>query len=158
MSYDFTQETKYDLINEGEYEVVLQLAEKKATTTGKEYINCQFKIRDDVAQPSAGRYVFDAIWEDKTRTGSFDFNKLKAIIKTQENATLKFDSDDEIIQYINGLLMRIHISKKPADGYHSEEYNEIKYCSYKPTNFPLKTLGKPSDDLISDIDEEDLPF
>ena len=33
MSYDFTQEEKKPLITEGDYEVVLQLAEKRETLT-----------------------------------------------------------------------------------------------------------------------------
>lgn len=164
MSYDFTQEEKKPLITEGDYEVVLQLAEKRETLTGKVYINCQFKIRNDVNQPFAGAYVYDAIWEDKTREGTFDFNKLKAIVKTQPDAKLTFASDDEIIQFINGLLMKVHILKKPADSYHTEEYNEIKYCSYKPTSAPLKTIGEANGvSSVSvpsniEINDEDLPF
>ena len=107
---------------------------------------------------------FDPIFGAFGVEGTFDFNKLKAIVKTQPDAKLTFSSDDEIIQFINGLLMKVHILKKPADSYHTEEYNEIKYCSYKPTSAPLKTIGEANGvSSVSvppniEINDEDLPF
>ena len=165
MAYQFSNTETYELIPEGDYEVVLATAEIKKTNDGsRQYISCKFTIRTDVeGQTNGGRSIFDNIWGDKEKTGQFDNRKLQKLLLSQgPNGRYSFDTDEELVQHINGLNMLVHISKKDADEYHDEAYNEIKYCSYKPSKAQPKTLGtaKPAGvvEPSYDFTESDLPF
>lgn len=163
--YSFSNEREFDLIPEGNYEVILEEAEiKTSERTSAQWISCKFRIRDDVDQGSQGRVVFDNIYEDKKNPGFFNKAKLHGILLVQgKDGRYSFEDNDEIVQFINGLYMIIHIENKPADEWHEEAYNQVKFCSYKPTKNPLKE-GFGQNQTLSqqhtlNIDnEEDLPF
>lgn len=143
--YEFSNKEEYELIPEGDYEVILDSAEIKVPEgNGKRYINCKFLIRTDVEQPQKGRVVFDKIFENKD-TNQFDHRKLQKMLLVQgPSGTYTFAGDEELVQFINGLLMNIHISKKEADEYHENPYNEVRYCSYKPSKAQPKSLSNPT--------------
>ena len=157
--YEFSNEEKYELIKAGEYEVVLDTAEIKVSKDGsKRFISCLFKIREDVEQVEQGRIIFDNIFEDKKNPGQFSLNKLQKLLLVQgKEGKYKFDDDDELVQFINGLYMRITIENKPSDEYHPDPYNQVKYCSYKPSNHLPKNLIKEEPKEFV-VDEADLPF
>ena len=165
MAYNFSDKETYDLIPEGDYEVVLSTAEIRETNDkSKKFISCKYTIRTDVDQASAGRVIFENIWQDRNDPEDFDHKKLQKILLTQgPNGKYIFNNDiDLLIQHINGLNMIIHISKKDADEYHSEAYNEVKYCSHRPSKAQPKTLaGSTPTVSVSanyDFSGEDLPF
>lgn len=163
--YEFEQKEEYSLIPNGEYEVILERAERRTANSGKEYINLTFRIRNDVNQQCQGRTIFEAIFPDRERMGQFDHKKLGSIIRTQgASGKYSFADDDELIQYINGLAMRITIEIKEPDEYHTENYNQIKYRSYKPSNAGPKSLAAGVEEMkekfgeVFDVSAEDLPF
>lgn len=165
--YEFSNKPTYDLIADGEYETILEKAEIKSTENGKRYIELIFRIRSDVEQAYKGMSIRDTIWTDKVNPNQFDNKKLHKILLTQgPEGRYKFADEDEIVQHINGLLMIIHISKKEADQYHDEDYNEVKYLSYKQSKSQPKSLSgfeagaKALNDAGIDfnIESDDLPF
>lgn len=164
MAIEFSNKDTYELIPEGDYEVVLASAEIKRTNDGtRQYISCKYTIRTDVEQPSAGRNIFENIWGDREHPEQFDRKKLQKLLLSQgTNGRYSFEDDDDLVQYINGLNMLVHISKKDADEYHQEAYNEIKYCSYRVSKAQPKTLGtaQPAGVVSAtyDITDDDLPF
>lgn len=143
----------YGVVDAGDYEVTLK-AERKYTKDGsKTFLNCDFKIRDDVEQAFKGRHVFDAIWKDKNNDLWFDLVKLNKIIKTQVNPKINFDDVDECIQYINGLNMIITVEKN-FDDYTGQERNSVKYLSYRKSVAVPTTSASANDNIPTD----DLPF
>ena len=100
---------EFGLIDEDDYEIVLKAEIRETKDKSKDYLNLDFKIREEVDQNFKGRHVFEALWRDKHNPEIFDFNKLNKIILTQENPKLQFGEMDEVIQYINGLCFRIKI-------------------------------------------------
>lgn len=108
------ENTEFELIDEGTYEVVLeQLQPKTSTKNGKttKYMNVTFKIRDDVDQKFKKRKIWYTIF---AREGdvAFNFNAINAIIITQEGRSdykRHFKNVDEIFQYLIGLHLRLDI-------------------------------------------------
>lgn len=167
--YEFSDKTEYELLKEGDYEVTLDTAEVKAykSDSSKRYLSLKFVIRVDVEQPHNGRTIYETVFSDKENPSQFDHRKLQRIILTQkgkETFQTKFANEDELIQYLNGLNMRIHINRKEPDAYHESEYNEVGYLSYKPSDVKFQTFGqqaeKPSSPKVDyvNLDNEDLPF
>lgn len=165
MAIEFSNKDTYELIPDGDYEVVLATAEIKKTNDGsRQYIACKYVIRNDIEQPCAGRNIFENIWGDREHPEQFDRRKLQKLLLSQgPNGRYSFADDDDLVQHINGLNMLVHINKKEADEYHEEAYNEIKYCSYKPSKAQPKTLGTTTTVTSAnvpgfDISDDDLPF
>ena len=160
----------FDLVTKGDYEVVINM-EWKRTKTGDNYINCAFKIRKDVDQPYGGRIVFDPIYKTKA-TGEFSPSKINGILSTIPNAKLTFENYDELIQYCNGMPMRITVESEAidSDDPNSKMKNIVKFGSYMPTRFPLgenqeavvepQSTGESILDEVekTEIDASDLPF
>ena len=164
MSYEFSNKREYELIPAGTYEVILDTVEiKVAKNSQKEYLSCTYRIRDDVEQACAGRLLFESIFRDKTDPTVFNKRLIHNILLSQgEKGKYKFEDEEEIIQHINGLYMQVYIENNPADEFHNEPYNRIKFGSQKETKFPPQTIGSTSkiDQQygLNVDDDEDLPF
>ena len=98
------ENTEFELIDEGTYEVVLEKLEPKTSTkNGKttKYMNVTFTIRDDVDQPYKKRKIWYTIFA-RDNDVAFNFNAINAIIITQEGRKdykRHFKNVDEIFQY-----------------------------------------------------------
>lgn len=159
----------YELLPDMDAEVIIENAEiKTAKTSNKEYISIMYRIRDDVeGQENGGRVIFESIFADKNHDGEFDRRKIGKILSTQtsdDDEELEFEDNDELVQYLNGIYLLVHINKKEADEYHTEDYNEIKYLSYKPSKFPPKKLDSSVKNEIhkatkeAEESDDELPF
>ena len=172
MSLSFSNKPEYELLKEvKKQEVFIENAEiKRIERSQKQFISIKFRIRDDIEQENAGRIIFDTIWEERDNPGVFDTRKISSLLQSQgENGKYNFEDYDELVQYINGLSMIITIEVKPADDFRDEPYNQVKYCSYKPSESKPKTLGASTNNIntqqsslrASDVvyvDDTDLPF
>ena len=148
----------------GFYEMELT-AEWAETNEKVPYINCIFTVRDDVNQEFQGKRVWDGIYKNKN-TGEYNYNKIQAILETQENPKYDFEDYDAIIQHFNGLLLKAEVTIKEADERipNSKRKNEIKYLCYGKSKFPKKlnvTATSRFEEKNNDVDvtdTEDLPF
>lgn len=101
----------YELIEEGEYEVVLEKVEKKKSSKDNEYLNVTFKIRDDVNQKFQKRKLWYTIFK-RDGDAAFNFNKINEIIITQEGRKdykRYFKDVDEVFQYLIGLHLKLKV-------------------------------------------------
>lgn len=163
--YDFsaTRENS-NLIPDGEYETVIVKAERgEIVTTGTPVINLTFKIRDDVEQACKGAYIFDTIFPDKNNPEVFNQSKLYNILHNGQdernpNVRMRFDSLDDMLQYLNGLFMRVSTSTyTPANG--GEKRTQIKWNGYMPSKIKAGTLSSTpigEDPILPD--DSDMPF
>lgn len=133
MTFDSSFDT--NLIDAGDYEVVLKAERRTVQSSNKVMLSLDFKIRDDVDQKFKNKHVFDNAWEDKNNPHWFDLAKLNNLIKSQKGLpTYKetFSDVDECIQYLNGLQMIITVTKE-FDDYTQDDRNRVKYLSARPT-------------------------
>lgn len=145
----------YELVEKGDYEVTLSCEWAKKFNSDEKYINCKFRIRDDVEQSFGGRVIFDSIYK---QVGTDDYNKTKinGILSAIPNAKLDFDDYDELIQYLNGKNMIVTVEIDPANAYHQKDKNIVKYLSYRPSELAADTATATEDDW-QPVDG-DLPF
>lgn len=171
---EYAGTSEFPVVDAGDYEVVLTLQRKETKPNEKgeikEFVNLQFRIRDDVDQKFKGSCIFDKAWQDKGNSEWFDLKKLGSILATQkgkEGYRTSFDEVDEFIQYINGAHLIITVEKN-YDDYSGKEVNSVKYLSYKPSKWDLEdhpVAAKPTvqkNDAAVDLDlsiaEDKLPF
>lgn len=149
--------TEFELIEDGEYEVVLK-AERRRTKNGEnEYLSLDYKVREDVDQPFKGRHVFEKFFKDKVYTDFFDFKRTNQIVITQPNFKQHFEDVDEVIQYLNGMKLRIGI-EKIYDDYLDKDVNKVVNYSYKPSRFPGSTIANPEKADTIPLKDEELPW
>lgn len=158
MGLNFTgrNDTTIELVEKGDYEVTLSAEWNKKQSNDEPYINCKFRIRDDVEQSFGGRYVYDSIYKQK---GTEDYNKSKinGILGAIPNAQLDFEDYDELVQYFNGKNMIVSIDIEPANAYHSKDRNIVKYLSYRASE--VGDSATEIDDFnMTEVDDGDLPF
>ncbi len=155
----FTGEIKKNApIEEGEYEVTLS-AEWSKTKAGDDFIKIVYEIRKDVEQNEQGRLIFDGVYKDKA-TKTFPRPKIEAILSTipKDQQKLRFPNYDTLIQFINGLNMRIEVKTEKADPNipNSIDKSVCRYLSNKPTTAgPVFSNGLIEDTSIA---ANDLPF
>ena len=151
-----------NLVDEGDYEVILKAEKKTVGTSGKEKLSLDFKIRADVDQKFKNKHVFDDAWQDKDNPFWFDLIKLNKLIKTQKglpNYKIDFKNVDECILFLNGIACIITVTKE-FDEYSGQDRNRVKYLSYRPSNHPVVATPAPAAEPApaDELPTDDLPF
>lgn len=161
---EYAGNKEFPVVDGGDYEVVLILSRKWTQDRTKEFVNMDFKIRDDVEQKFKGSHIFDKAWVDPANPKWFDLKKLGSILVTQKDKPgykTSFDEVDEFIQYINGINLIITVEKK-YDDYMQKEVNTVKYLSYKPSKLghyvdPSTQSDKPTEPVAKNVEGLNIP-
>jgi len=163
----FTDEP--DLVAEGEYEFVIDSADKKKSKAGtSEFLSLKLKIRTDVPQAHQGRILFLTVFKDKDRPEWYDFRTLKTIIQTQKVTysdgrkwSVSFETPDDCIQYLIGLKLRasvIHETYDNGAGDGGVKASIVK-SSFKPTAVVSTSATTTSDTVETpNLSDDSLPF
>jgi hypothetical protein len=145
----------YDLLKEGEYEVFIEKASIKETTTGKQKIALQFRVRTDVDQEAKNRVIFEDIWKERENPQFFNRKRLNQLLGTQHfNDGVAFETIEKLLEAITGanLIIKVGID---FDDYYKKDVNYVSY--YKSTKAAAKTIGEKIE-VKPEIKDEDLPF
>jgi len=171
MSYqlkDFEAEEEYGLIDEGDYEAIIEKIEIKISKANNEYVNITFRIRDDVEQKFKRRVLFDKLFKEKDANGMhteyFNRKKITRIVSAvfPKDTPFEFESFDDICDAIIKHKLIIHVGiTKEEDDYTGKKQNFIYY--YKPTEHGDKVLGEEKSaaktpDAAAEYDDKNLPF
>lgn len=133
---EFDTEPKFELIEDGEYEVTIAKVEprtsvKNGVTTKR--LSLMFKIRSDVDQKYKGRVIFYTIF-GRDGDAYYDFRIVNKIIMTQlaKGEKLFLEGIDEVLQYLQNLNLRVGITSS-FDTFRGEDANVVVEDSFKPS-------------------------
>lgn len=139
------------LINEGEYEVIVERMQEGETPNGKRKIDLMFRFRDIDEQPYVNRVLFDTIWKER-ETEYYNRRRINMLLGTQDFKDGKtFKNIDAIIDEMVGTFVRIKVIKA-FDDYRNRDVNKIQY--YMSSHHKPKKVEK----VVEEVAEEDLPF
>lgn len=146
---------EYELIPEGDYEVVISKLEKKVSSKGNDYLNITFSIREDVKQNYGNRKLWYTIFK-RPNDRAYNFNKINEIIVTQEGRKdykRHFRETDEILQYLIGLHLRLTVGVE-FNQFKGKDDNVIVDGSFSPSiaDQELEGTSTPVPDLITESD------
>lgn len=168
---DFTMdfaEFESSLIPEGFYEVILKA--EPVVVKSQEKLCCTFYIRKDVpTQRYGGMSVTDWLKHDDLYPQYYERKRTALLLKSQKDKVdetgkplynTRFKNVDELVQFLNGLCLRVHVIQ---DEYNGVTNNKIEYCTYLPSNVNyranLRDYIKSNDtNKVVDVKEDDLPF
>ena len=115
----------YELLKEGEYEVVIETIEIKTLQSGKEKIGIKFRVRSDVEQDAKGRIVFEDIWKEKENPQYFNRRRLNQLLGTQHlKDGVVFEGIEGIIEVLKGAYVRIKVAVQFSE-YRKEDENKV---------------------------------
>lgn len=159
---EYDVEPKYELIDDGDYEVVISKVEPRESTSSKtgktvKRLALTFKIRDDVDQNFKGRCVFYTIFG---REGDeyYDYRIVNKIIMTQlaKGEKLFLEGVDEVLQYLQNLKLIVSITSE-YDDYRDEDRNVIVEDSFRASEHKADS-GVKATNVDSIPVDDDLPW
>jgi hypothetical protein len=160
MPYTFDKSTvastNYDLIQPGDYEVVIEdIAIKTVPTTGTEKISIKYRVRSDVEQKYPNRVIFEDLWKEKADPRFFNRKRLNQLMGTQHIEDGKtFNSVEELMEFLKGAQL-IAMIKIEHNSYYNRDENAIAY--YKSSKIQPKKLGE-EEEPKRELTDEELPF
>ena len=148
------------LIEEGDYEVVVERAEERTASSGKDYITLMFKVRDDVEQKFQNRTIFYSIFKDKDNPNQYNEKKINRLLDCLPEDEIQdgqaFEEVQDFLNLVKGMYLIAHI-KIGFSEYKNADENYIAYI--KTTKHPSNKLNNNQQVEISIIeDDKDLPF
>lgn len=154
MNYTY-EKNDFELIADGEYEVIITDCGVKTLSTGSEKLAICYKIRDDVEQGFKGRLVFEDIWHEKENPQVFNRRRINQLLSTQEiKDGTTFENEEALSKFLVGKYLVVVVGKEFND-YLGKDLNRVKY--YKDSKHKPQSIDDTS---TAEIDPfvDDLPF
>ncbi len=113
----------YDLIPEGEYEVIIRNIEERTTRKGSTGLNLSLVIRNDVEQSYRNRYVFHTLWKKKEPTPAdmqvqgYSFKQIMQLAKSAKLPSGKsYESVQDLCKDLQYRLLRVKVIHDTYNG------------------------------------------
>ena len=139
MNFSKKAEPNFNIVPEGEYEVIITKAEEAVTKSGKQNISIVFTIRNDVEQVCKNRLLFLQMWkkkapdDDDLQVDGYNYNQLKTLLDACRITDTDFETVADFCKALVGRCVIVSV-------YH-EEYNGKKYA--KIYGFGINYTCKP---------------
>lgn len=173
----------YGPLETGEYEVVINEVKERQTQNGKESLNFDLIVRNDLTKVPelaetngkyADRHVFNDNWKRQIQ-GAYDYDKnqfMHYLKAAQIPEGTEIESINHLCSLLQGKAVRVYV-KKEENTYKGEtqEVNAIAPWGYTPTkyenvNHQWKDKSQPKEDNPfanasdggADVNTSDLPF
>ena len=146
---DYSKAQEFAKVTDGTYEVLIDKAVQNASQGGTDFLDIQFKIRDDFNQQFKNNRIFHKIWINK-ETGKYPVGQVMNLAKQSgiPDGT-KFNSIDDYLNMLVGKALKVTVKNETS------EYNGKTY-----ENLNVKCIEKSelSGMQAPEINEPDLPF
>lgn len=137
-STDYTENNSYELIPEGEYEVIIRNAEERNANSGSLFLSLSLVIRNDVQQACQNRYVFENIFKKKEPTQAdmqvqgYSFKRLMQIAQAATLPSGKaYETVQDLCKDLIHKVVKITLYHRDYDGKTNER---VKY--FNASSFP----------------------
>jgi len=176
-NYKENSSNDFEALPTGNYEVIIQSAQEKATPKGAESLQLRLVVRNDLDgvpefdKTNAkyhNRIVFMDNWKRKA-TGQYDTKSLQYILEACEIPEgTPLDSIADFSKALAGRPANVYV-KKSVDSYNGEnrEINQVAPWNFKKSKFPQVNhkfkdgelgIDPFADSKQVDIQDSDLPF
>lgn len=155
---DYNETNEYELIEEGEYEVVVGQAVENATPSGAMYLDIQLVVRNDIQQKFQNQRIFHKVFQKKD-TGEYNMGFINVMAKAFQIPDGKqYNTLFDLLDDFKGRAARIEVAHR--------EYNEKKYpnvnkwylTSFSQINHKWKDEGVKIEGFTETTTNDDVPF
>ena len=139
VDYDKTKQKNYDLIPEGDYEVIIKNAEERTTRDGRNYLNLWLVIRNDVEQKYQNRIISHTLWKRKEPTSAdlqvqgYGFDMIMILAKSAKLPNGKrYETISDLCKDLKNHTLLVSVEH---DDYNGQVREKVIYIS--ETMFPV---------------------
>lgn len=158
---------EYELLPEGEYEVIIKSCKQTTSKNGTPCVNMQLVVRNDVAQSCQNYVLWDNLWKRREPTSAdmavegYSVKQVQSLSKAAGLPNGKSYADiNEWAADLAGKLIRVTIEHEEYQG---SKYARVKWRneSKQPT---CKHIWKKEEANVPDVgyaeldEDEDVPF
>lgn len=162
---DYSNNSTFELIPEGEYECIIERGMENATKFGTPYLELQFVVRRDVDQPQQGQRINHTMWMKKnpdSMDAQFYGYSAKQILKLSEAAGLtagrSYQDFEEWFEDLTGRLVRVTVEHSTYNGRTNARVKWINATMY-PNMVEAKNAAQANTAAFTPIaDDDDVPF
>lgn len=146
---DYSKAQEFAKVTNGTYEVIVDKAVQNASQGGTDFLDIQFKIREDFNQPFKNNRIFHKIWISK-ETGKYPVGQVMNLAKQSgiPDGT-KFNSLDDYLNMLVGKALKVTVKNETS------EYNGKTYENLNVKRIEKSELSGMQTPKVNDID---LPF
>lgn len=165
--YSENKKTGFDPLPKGEYEMVIDSVQERATKSGAESLQIKLVVRNDLDNTNElqkkyhNRVVFNDNWKRKA-TNQYDMDNFQYILEAcQIPEGQKINDMDDFIKLLTGKPVLVYVNQRENeyDGKKTVD-NQVAPWNYKQTKFPQLQhkfkKDKPAEKI--EVGNEDLPF
>lgn len=126
-----SQAQQGNLMDKGEYELVIFEVSQRVTQGGTEYISIHGIVRNDVEQKYQNKHTLDSLWLSE-KALPFTEGKINAIDKILEMPEAAYENYDAWGQAVRGKPIRAKVTHSKAQN----GYDPREQFTYMATRFP----------------------
>lgn len=144
VNHNDVPEKKYEVLPEGDYEVVISAVEKRQSTSGNDMLKLTLTVRNDIQQEGQKRKVWDYLVD--TEKARFKFQQVAKALGIANAKT--FNTIDEFATEILYKAVKVKIKHERS------EYNNKVYTNERVANY--FTASKPYE--ANQVSDDSAPF
>lgn len=143
---DFNDCQSFDLLPEGDYEVIIEDAKVALTQAGKEHIQLTLKVRDDIATQKYGkRLIFHKLWK-RLETNNYSLQEFNSIGKACKLLNGKeYKTLNELLDDYKGKNCKVTIKHHEYNG---KTYESITKWDVSGFDAPFGTFPEANNEEI----------
>ena len=151
----------FDILPEGEYEVIIRNIEERTTKKGATGLNLSLVVRNDIEQPHKDRYIFYSIWKRKEPTEAdqqvqgYGFNQIMRLAKSAKLPSGK--SYETVMDMCKDLLhrtLKVTLEHKEWNGKMQENVKYVNESAYKECRHVFKEKKTVTADTVAPKPQE----
>lgn len=149
---DYSKAQEFANIENGTYETTIKKAAANATPGGADFLDIQFKIREDFDQKFKKNLIFHRIFAKKA-DGKYPVGSLMNLAKAAgiPDGT-KFSSLDDYLDQLVGKAVKVTVKNEKSE-YNGKTYDNLNVKKLEKSELPaIATESAPA------FDESKLPF
>lgn len=168
--YSKNESNDFKPLDKGDYEMIIKKVEEKATKNGKENLQIDLQVRDDLDQalPETNgkfhkRIVFNPFWKrDINGQYQYDMSHFQYVLDAAGIPEgTKISSMEDFMNMLKNKPVLVYVDQQENEyNGKSETQNTVAPWGYKKTKYPLSNSADPFVDNSQpiDISNDNLPF
>ena len=141
VNHNDVPEKKYEVLAEGDYEVVISAVEKRQSTSGNDMLKLTLTVRNDIQQEGQKRKVWDYLVD--TDKAKFKFQQVAKALGIANSKT--FSTIDEFATEILYKAVRVRIKHERSE-YNNKVYTNERVSNYFTASKPYESGAQVNDD------------
>lgn len=146
----------FDILPEGDYEVVIRNIEERTTKNGATGLNLSLVVRNDIDQKFKDRYIFYTLWKRKEPTDAdkqvqgYGYNQIMRLAKSAKLPNGKaYESVMDMCRDLMRRTLKVTLEHREWNGKQQENVKYVNESAYPECKHVFKEKKQVKSDTIA---------